>query len=104
GTIPPGQNAGMLTLSADAGASFAAAPIKLVGRGQGETGPFERFAFKSVVYAQQTNLPVCTINQLGLVAAPASPALATVETPLAPIEVPHGFSATIPVKVVRTKG
>ena len=28
----------------------------------------------------------------------------TLETPSTPIEIPHGFSATIPVKVVRTKG
>jgi len=104
GTIAAGQSAGVLTLSAAAGASFPAAAIKLVGRGQGESGPFERLAFKPVVYAQQTNQPMCTINQFGLVAAPAKAAPAALETPSAPIEVPHGFSATIPVKVVRTKG
>ncbi|MFI5458180.1 MAG: hypothetical protein ACHRXM_22320 [Isosphaerales bacterium] len=104
GTIAAGQSAGVLTLSAAAEASFPAAAIKLVGRGQGENGPFERLAFKPVVYAQQTNLPMCTINHFGLVAAPASAAPVAIETPPAPIEVPHGFSATIPVKVVRTKG
>jgi hypothetical protein len=104
GTIPAGQTTGMLTVSATAGAGFPAAPIKLVARGQGETGRFERVAFNPVVYAQQANLPICTINQFGLVAALALPAPATLETPQAPIEVPHGYSATIPVKVVRPKG
>jgi len=104
GTIAAGQIAGVLTLSAAAGASFPAAAIKLVGRGSGEGGPFERLAFKPVVYAQQTNLPLCTINQFGLVAAPAGTVPAAFETPSAPIEVPHGLSATIPVNVVRTKG
>jgi hypothetical protein len=103
-TIAAGQDAGVLTLSAAADASFTPTAIKLVGRGQGEGGPLERFAFKPVVYAQQTNMPTCSVNQFGLVAAPALASLVTLETPTAPIEVPHGLSATVPVRVVRTKG
>ena len=91
-------------LSASADASFPAVPLKLVGRAQGTEGPFERLATKGVVYAAQNNVPMCSIDHFGLVAAPALPPPVTFETPSTPIEVPHGFSATIPVKAVRTKG
>ena len=104
GTIAAGQTAGVLSLSAAADAKFPAAPIKLVARGQGANGPFERLAFKPVVYAQQTPLPTCSITEYGLVAAPALALPVTLDTPPAPIEVAHGLSATIPVKVTRTKG
>ena len=35
GTIAPGQNVGVLSISAVPSAAFAAVPLKLVGRGQG---------------------------------------------------------------------
>jgi hypothetical protein len=104
GTIPAGQTAGLLSLSADPNASFAAAPIKLVARGQGVNGTFERIASKPVVYATQPPLPTCSITEYGLVAAPALALPIVLETPPAPIEVAHGFSAIIPVKLTRTKG
>ncbi len=103
-TIAAGQAAGFMTLSAADQASFPAAPLRLVGRAQGQNGPFERLAFKRVVYAQQGNLPMCSIDHLGLVAAPALPLPLVLDTPSSPIEVAHGFSAQIPIKVVRTKG
>ncbi len=84
GTIAAGQTVGVLSLSAAADASFPAAPIKLVGRGQGVSGPFERLAFKPVVYAQQTPLPTCTIKQFGLVAAPALAAAVDARHPPCP--------------------
>ena len=79
-------------------------PLKLVARAKARKGRFERLATKGVVYAQQNNVPMCSIDHFGLVAAPALPLPVTLETPSTPIEVPHGYSATIPVKVVRTKG
>jgi hypothetical protein len=104
GSIAADQNAGVISLSATADASFPAATIRLVARAQGSSGPLERLAFKPLVFAQQTNLPTCTIIQHGLVAAPALTTPVTLDTPSQSIEVPHGFSATIPVKVVRSKG
>ena len=104
GLIAAGQNTGALTLSAGADASFPPTPIKLVGRAQRTEGPFERLASKQVVYAQQNNVPMCSIDHFGLIAAPALALPVHFETPSTPIEVPHGFSATIPVKVARTKG
>jgi hypothetical protein len=57
-----------------------------------------------VVYAQQNNVPMCSIDHFGLIAAPALAPPVILETPSTPIEIPHGYSATVPVKVVRTKG
>ena len=104
GSIAAGQTVGMISLSATADASFPAAPIRLVARAQGTSAPLERFAFNPLVFARQANLPMCTIIQTGLVAAPALTTPVTLDTPSQPIEVAHGFSATIPVKVMRSKG
>ena len=49
-------------------------------------------------------LPTCSITEYGLVAAPALAVPVVLDTPPAPIEVAHGLSATIPIKVTRTKG
>jgi hypothetical protein len=104
GTIAAGQTAGALTMTANPDASFAAAPLKLVGRGSGADGPFERLATKPTVYAQQNNVPMYSIDHIGLVAAPALALPVALESPSAPIEIPHGYSATVPVKIVRTTG
>jgi hypothetical protein len=103
GTIPAGQTAGVLTLSAAPDAAFPPAPIKLIGQAQGSSGPIERIATRAVVYAQQPPLATCSITELGLVAAPALPLPVTLETPATPIEVAQGFGMAIPVKVIRSK-
>jgi hypothetical protein len=104
GTIAAGQAAGVLTLSAAADARFPAAPVKLVGRGQGTNGPIERVAARPVVFAMQTNLPTSSVTEYGLFVAPALPTPVALDVPAAPIEIAQGFGATIPVKVVREKG
>ncbi len=104
GVIAAGQSPGVLSLSAAATANFPAGPIKLVGLGQGVNGPFERVAYNTVVYAQQPPLPTCARTEYGLVAAPASAMPVTLDTPPAPVELAHGLSAVVPVKVTRTKG
>jgi hypothetical protein len=104
GTIAAGQTTGALTLTASPDAAFPAVPLKLVGRAQGPEGPLERLAARAVVYAQQNNVPMCSIDHFGLIAAPALAPPVILETPSTPIEIPHGYSATVPVKVVRTKG
>jgi hypothetical protein len=103
-TIAAGQTTGVLSVSAAADARFPAAAIKLVVRGQGVSGPFERLASRPVVYAQQPPLPTCSIVEYGLVIAPALPLPVALDTPAGPIEIAHGLSGTIPVKVTRTKG
>jgi hypothetical protein len=104
GTIAAGQTAGVVTLSAAADARFPAAPIRLVGRGQGASGPIERVASETVVFAKQSNLATSAITEYGIVAAPALSTPVTLDVGTEPIEVAHGFEAAIPVKVVRTKG
>jgi hypothetical protein len=104
GTIAAGQTSGVLTLSASAQATFPAAPLRLVGRATGAPGPFERLATKPTVYAQQNNVPMCSIDHFGVVAAPALATPVALETPSTPIEIPHGYSATVPVKIVRMNG
>jgi len=104
GSIAAGQTTGVLTVSATANAAFPAAPIKVIGRGQRTDGPFERLASQLLVFTPQATPPAGTITQYGLVAAPALPTAVALDTPAQPIEVPHGFSAKIPVKVARTKG
>jgi hypothetical protein len=104
GTIAAGQTAGVITVSAKPDAAFPPAPIKLVGRGQRPDGPIERLATQLLVFTPQATPPAGTLTQYGLVAAPALPTPVTLDTPDQPIEVAHGFSAKIPVKVARTKG
>ena len=104
GTIAAGQTAVCSRSPAAADASFPAAPSSLSAAAKGTNGPFERLAFKQVVYAQQSNLPMCSDRPLRPGRGPALALPVTLETPSTPIEVAHGFSATIPVKVARTKG
>jgi len=104
GSIAAGQTTGVITVSATADAAFPPAPVKLVGRGQRTDGPFERLASQLLVFTPTATPPAGTITQYGLVAAPALPTPVTLDTPAQPIEVPHGFSAKIPIKVARTKG
>jgi hypothetical protein len=104
GTIAAGQASGALTLWAAADASFPAAPIKLVGRSSEGAPEVMRPALAPVIFAQQVNFPVNTFIQFGLVAAPSVPAPVVLDSPAAAVEVPHGYNATIPVKVVRPKG
>jgi hypothetical protein len=104
GTIPAGQTAGLLSLSAAPDASFPAAAIKLVGRGGGSTAPIERLAIKPVVFAQQANFPMNTLIQHGLVTALAMPDPVALVTPSETVEVPRGFGGTVPITVVRPKG
>jgi hypothetical protein len=104
GNIAAGQTTGVITLSSSAVASFPAAPIKLVGRGQRPDGPFERLASQLLLFTPTATPPAGTIAQHGLVAAPALPTPVALDCPLEPIEVPHGLSAKIPIKVARTKG
>jgi hypothetical protein len=104
GTLAAGQTTGTLSLSAAADARFPAAPIKLVARGQESSQPIEHLAFKELVFARQTNLPTSALTQYGLVVAPALATPVTLEVPATPVEVAHGFGATIPLQVIRSKG
>jgi hypothetical protein len=102
--IGEGQKVGALTISATASASFSALPLKIVGRGQGPNGAIEIEAVNQVVFAKQDTLPTSVLIQRGLAAAPALPTPVTLDSPAEPIEVAHGYGASIPIKATRTKG
>jgi hypothetical protein len=104
GTIAAGQTVGALSISAAPTANFVPTALRLVGRGQGPEGPIEVEATRKLVFAQQAALPTNAILQRGLFAAPAVAQPVAFETPGAPIEIAHGLSAQIPVKLVRSKG
>jgi hypothetical protein len=103
-TIAAGQTVGAFSLSAAPDANFGVVQLRLVGRGEGPTGPIERVAVKDFVFSQQANLPTSTRTFLGLTAAPALPAALTFDVPNEPIEVAHGFGTSIPVKLKRAEG
>jgi hypothetical protein len=104
GEIAAGQTAGVLSLTAASDATFAPFPLNVIGRAAGGGTPIERRGFKELVFVRQASFPINTLTQYGLVVAPGLSAPVRLETPGTPIEVPRGLSATLPVKVVRTKG
>lgn len=104
GTIAAGQTVGVLSISAAPEADFAAASLRLLGRGEGADGPFEVEAARPIVFAHQGTLPSNVVTQRGLPAAPAPPSPVTLDAPAGPIEVAHGFGTSLPVKLERTKG
>jgi hypothetical protein len=100
GTINAGQLLGTMTIHASADASFGTVNLRVLGTGDG--GVVEE-AEKLLVFAQQGTLPTSAIHQIGLAAAPALPRPITLDAPAAPIEVAHGFSTSVALKVVRAK-
>jgi len=111
GTIPDGQAAGALTVSAAADAAFGAVELKVVGQGAGPGGPIVRPAEKLVIFAQQSvtqpqavTVPTNDLTFSTLAAAPALPGAVSLDAPAGPVEVVHGYGAPVPIKVTRTPG
>ncbi|APW62458.1 hypothetical protein [Paludisphaera borealis] len=103
GTIAAGQVVGALSLSATADAAFPLSTLKLVGVGQGPSGPIQKLAVHRTTFASQEFLPTNVLDEDGLTSATAQPTLATLDAPAGPLEVAHGQSVSIPIKVVRAK-
>jgi hypothetical protein len=103
GTIAEGQAVGAFSVSAAPDAAFGPITLKVVGTGQGPSGPIVAAASKEIVFAQQSGMPTNSWTQVGLPAAPALPRPATLEAPES-VEVVHGFVASIPLKVARQPG
>ena len=104
GRVNAGQTVGALTISATPEASFEIANLNLIGEGQGAGGTITVGASKSIVFALQGNLTTNAVTQEGLPAATASPTPITLETPATPVEVVHGYGASVPVKAARSAG
>jgi len=103
GTIAPGQNVGVLSLSAAPDASFDLTRLDIIGKGLVPPEPTVS-ATKDVVFAQQGPLPTNSLTQIGLPAVPAEPSIVGFELPSTPVELVHGFGTTIPVKILRQAG
>jgi len=104
GLVGAGQTSGYLTVSAAPDAAFDRVDLDVVGRVPGAAAPVVVTASKLQVFAQQGTLPTNVLTTFGLPAAIALPAVLGLETPSTPVEVVHGFSGPIPIKVVRPKG
>jgi hypothetical protein len=100
GTIAAGQLLGVFSVSASADAGFGATNLRVIGTGDGSVA---EDAEKSLVFAQQGTLPTSAVVQHGLEAAPALPQPVTLDAPANPVEVAHGFGASVALKVVRAK-
>lgn len=101
GIVADGQAVGVLTLSASPDSNFGPVTLKVVGTAKNGDQTIVEPAAKSVVFAQQANMPTNSMTQVGLAAAPAQPTPATLEAPAEPVEVVHGYGATVTVKAVR---
>ncbi len=104
GTIADGQLVGAFTVSAAPDAAVGPVSLNVVGQAQGPSGPIVSSAEKAIIFAQQATLPTNTFSQRGLIAATGLPPGITLDTPATPIEIPHGFSGPVPIKVVRANG
>jgi hypothetical protein len=103
GTIAEGQTVGAFTVSTAPDATFGVVHLRVQGKGQSGSGPFVVEAEKAIVFSKQGTLPTNSMTQHGLAAALALARPLSLDAPSTPIEVPHGFGATIPVKVTRSK-
>ncbi len=102
--IAPGQGAGALGLSATADAGFGPVELRVVGRAEGPTGPIVVEATRTVVVAQQNNVPVATRSQRVLPAAPATAEPVGLELPADPVVIALGTGTTVKVAVRRDAG
>ncbi|WZO96466.1 PPC domain-containing protein [Isosphaeraceae bacterium EP7] len=104
GTIADGQLVGVLTLSAAADAAFGVTGLNVVGKATGPAGPIVARATKSVTFVSQGPVPTNTMTFHASTVAPALPAPASLDAPVGPIEVVHGYASPIPLKVTRAAG
>ncbi len=103
GAVTDGQSLGVLSVSAAPDAAFGAVDLKVIGTAQGPNGPITETATRQNIFAQQANLPTNIATQVGLPAAPMQPRPVSIEAPEGPVEVVHGYGATVPLKVNRAE-
>ena len=106
GQVSDGQPVGAISLSAAADAAFGPVVLDLQGVSPEAGGSIKSHGTKVVVFAQQgaapANVPLNSVSQFGLAAAPAQPRIITLESPTDTIEAVHGYPASVPLKVART--
>ena len=100
-TIPAGQGSGVFTVAATPEAKFGPVDLRILGTGQGPSGPIVEEATKSIVFAQQGTLPTNTMIQVGLPSATTPPLPASLDAPATTVECVHGYNGSILLKVAR---
>ncbi len=103
GTIAEGQLMGAFTVGTVADAKIDPIALKVIGEGQGPDGPILVAASKTIVFASQATLPTNAQRFLGLTAATTSALPLTLEAPIGPIELVHGYGIPVQVKAIRQK-
>ncbi len=104
GVIAAGQTAGVLSISAAPGAEFPVTPLRVVGRAQTGQGVIEATASTTVVFVRDADPPVGTMVFQAIAIAPSEAVPLGVDTPATAIELPRGFSASVPITLTRPKG
>lgn len=102
GIVAAGQLVGVLTMSAAPDAAFQAVPLKIVGRGKIGAVPVEAVASHTVRFVEHSGVPINSLVIEGLETAPAIPDLVNLTTPADPIEIAHGYGASIPIGATRS--
>ena len=103
GTIAEGQLIGAFTVATIADAKIDPVALKVIGEGQGPEGAILAVASKTIVFASQATLPTNAQRFLGLTAATTATLPLTLEAPIGPIEVTHGYGIPVHVKAIRQK-
>ncbi len=98
GRIVPGQDLGWLSVSAAADAPLTLGDLKVVGTGQGPSGPITATAALDVVYARQGPVPISVQTQQELIGAVALPKALALDSVAAPIELVHGYGTPVAIK------
>ncbi|QDV38474.1 hypothetical protein [Tautonia plasticadhaerens] len=104
GIVPAGQSNGVISLMATAEADLPAVPLKVVGTGEGPSGPVVAEGEIEVTFASLGGFPTRVGSQRGLPVADALPTPITVESPAGPIEVVQGFGVEVPLTLTRAEG
>lgn len=104
GQVANGQVIGAFTISGSADLAPGPYTLEVVGEGEGPGGPIVATASKTLVLAQQSNMPTRSLTLVGLAAAPALERPVNLEAPAEPVEVVHGYGAPVALKANRKEG
>ncbi len=105
GTIAEGQTLGVFTVSAAADAALDdVSTLEVMAESEGAGPSVAVRASKTIVFAKQGTLATNSLTQVGIPTVVAQAQGVSLDTPPGPIEVAHGFSVPIVVKVAREEG
>lgn len=103
-TVADGQVAGVISVGLPAEGAFEPGDLTVVGVATGIDPPLTVRATRPVVFAAIQDFPTNLVNLPTLAAATTTAGPVAFETPAEPVDVAHGYGATIPVKLTRAEG